>query len=146
MSYLGRFKQGTEVPISVRTVDGSGVAVVPAFVPFAEILGAGGKIDTFELPVKDKAVTTGLFQFGLFLDSNYPVGQYSVIYRYRANSLDRLLEDAFEVIEGGNVAGSVNSTFWWDRPEASYIVFERDDGKIEQGRNPFIVNSEGEFG
>ena len=145
--YLGRFRIGSHVPLVMLALDGSRKTSVPSYQPVAAIWSdTPSLVETVDLVVKSVDVIDGLFGFDLFLGSKYSTGFHDVHFKWKANGKDGINYQQFEIVAGGNSAGSVNATHWWQRPEANYVISLREDGTLVQGRNPYIDNPESGFG
>jgi hypothetical protein len=104
-----------------------------------------------DLPAIDRYVTAGLFSFALSLGSSFlpvPIGNYRVVYTYSLGTYTGLVEDSFEVVDGGNSAGNILSAYYYRTPNTDYLVYQTDngqnigghsvEGRILAGRNPRI--------
>lgn len=92
------------------------------------------------MPIEDRYVLTGWFRSTLFLGRLYATGFYTVVYYYTTNgvTVQGLDTDNFEVVGGGDARGAVIGTYFYDRPEARYIVQGLESGSIIKGRNPTV--------
>lgn len=90
------------------------------------------------MPIEDRYVTTGLFRATLFLGSKYSSGMYDVVYYYKVSGVTFLETDHFEIVAGGDARGACVSTYFYERPEAQYIIQGLESGSIIKGRNPTV--------
>ncbi len=134
---LGRFKLGDFVPLSVLTHGAGDIVYAPAAAPTAIVYdGDGVKVASFALPVVDKGAVTHLFVLPLRLDSTYAVGSYSVAINYTANSIKHLHVLHFEVVGGGDAAGSIISQVFYPRPHARFLVQKTSSFTRRLTKNP----------
>lgn len=139
MAYLGRYQLGVEVPLSVRTTNSAGSAALPAACPSIDVYSDSAKVVSGkQIPISDRYGVTALFRHGLFLSQLYTAGRYEVAYRWVIGSYEGGQVDTFEVLAGGDGDGSVISMYHLRKPQASWIVQQRDSGKIMKGRNPRV--------
>lgn len=140
--FRGRFQLGTEIPLSVLTVNGSNVPSAPTVCPRIEVWSTTAKVVSDKLiPVMDRygtEVDATLFAYNLFLGGGFAAGLYTVYYRYLLGTYEALVEDTFEIVAGGDKDGAVISMYYFDRPQAKYVVMQLDSGKLVKGRNPRV--------
>jgi hypothetical protein len=135
--YYGRFQLGQSVPLAIRTDDANGTPTTPDDVPSARIYKDDGTLVKVQrIPTLDKSGVTGLFLLPLFLSSTFAVGGYRVVYSYTISGSPQVKDDYFEIGAGGNAGGAVIGMFWYDRPQAKFLIQQLDSGKLVQGRNP----------
>lgn len=136
MAYLGRFMQGSRVPLSVLTANAHGTPGWPSTSPLTYVYSDAGLVASIALPAVAPLIAPGLFGLPLFTDQNYTRGRYRVVYRYTLSGTVYGLVDTFEVVGGGDPAGHVVSMTTFDRPEARYVLAQLEAGRLAQGRNP----------
>lgn len=136
MPYLGRYRLGDDVPLTLQCVDASGTASVPTEAPYADVWNASAKIMTLRLPVADKFQATGLFHQLLRLGIDFATGHYRVVYRYLVGSFVGQEVDVFQIVAGGDVGGPVLAMHAYDRADATFIVHQLSSGRLVKGRNP----------
>ena len=140
--FIGRQQLGTELTIGVLCHDASDTPTAPAAAPTIEVWTGTTKLLTGQMiPVMDRYGTTvaaSYFQYNLFLDGKYAAGQYKVLYRYTVGSYVGLEEDTFQVLAGGDADGTITSLIYYSRPQAAFVVWQTDAGKVQKGRNPAI--------
>ena len=90
------------------------------------------------MPITERYVVTGLFRHTLFLGRLYSTGFYTVVYTYTISGTPYASSDNFEVVPAGDARGAAVSTYFYDRPEARYIVQGLEQGLIIKGRNPTV--------
>jgi hypothetical protein len=138
MSYLGRFRQGDDVSLVLFTKNASGVPTLPADCPQAKVWDpTGALVATFQVPIVDRYVQTGIFQQLLRLGPAYVnLGNYRIVYYYLAGTYHGLHEDTFELVAGGHADGAVNAIYFFNKPWAKFLVFALNGGNLAMGRNP----------
>jgi hypothetical protein len=137
--YRGRYQQGEEIPLGVLCYDSSGVPTAPDAAPTLEIYSGGSHILPGKaIPALDKAAVTGLFQHKLYLNEHYPAGLYQATYRWTKGGFFGLQTDTFEVMPGGDATGSVVAMTYLERPQASFVLQQRDSGHLFKGKNPRV--------
>lgn len=138
--YRGRFQLGQEVPLGVLCRNASDTPTNPDAAPLVDIYNdAGSKvISGHRLPLVDRGGQAGYFARRFFLDGRFAVGRYSVVYRYVISSYIGREEDCFEVMAGGSKRGSIIGLYWFDRPQAKFLVQHLDSGQVRQSRNPRV--------
>lgn len=133
MRFTGRYRLGEEIPLLLRATL-AGAPDQPAALPTWEIRSeAAGRpvIDSGRLPADEQGVVTGLFRRRFQLDTDYSVGQHTVVYRWTDTGNNPRCEvETFEIIPGGAPAGSIVSMFAVERPNRMYLLFETDSGRL----------------
>lgn len=142
MSWLGRFQQGDWLPLRIDCRDGGPRSGLPVRPPRALIYRAGTFVASVELPAQDRYADPGNFGARILLDGDFAAGNYLIQYHQNTNGLHRMDTQSFQLVGGGNTAGEATTLQEWRRPEANYIVAQRNDGTIVQGRNPSLSNNE----
>lgn len=138
--YLGRYQLGATLHLELPCRDLNKQAVLPDKPPQLKVFNGTTLVEAKLMPIQDRYVVTGLFRSTLFLGRLYAVGQYQVVYYYHSTATGYygLHHDNFEVVAGGDVRGAVVGTYFYERPEASYIVQGLESGSIIKGRNPTV--------
>ena len=143
--YRGRFRQGEYVPLLCHCRNASDVATVPDNSPLAVIWGPSNtKVESFKIPVAERYTTIGavagaLFAHFLRLGNAYATtGPYQVVYHYVAGTHTGIEVDDFEVVAGGHKDGNVIAAYWYQRPQAAFVVQQYDSGRLKASRNPRI--------
>lgn len=135
--YRGRQMLGTEISLGVLCINGSLVPSAPTAAPTVDIYSASEKILAgISMPPMDRYRTTGYFQHKIFLDGRFSAGQYRAVYRYTVGSYNAVVVDFFEVVAGGNVAGTPIAMYFYRRPHCDWVVQQADSGRIFKRRNP----------
>ena len=136
---IGRFQLGQTLSLLLLTVDGSGTPQVPLVPPWLKIWQGASLILKAEMPIIERFKQTGLFLARVFLGPAFTPALYEVEYTYQIDgSYNGVVTDNFEIMPGGNADGNVMSMYFYDRPQAQFIVQSLDSGKIVQGRNPTL--------
>ncbi len=140
MAYLGRYQLGATVALYRPCQDAARVLTLPDSPPQAKVFSGTTLVEAHLMPIEDRYVVTGLFRLPLFLGRLYSAGFYQVVYYYQtgAGAANGVESDNFEVVGGGDVKGAVISTYFYSRPEATYIVQGTESGMILKGRNPTV--------
>jgi len=127
MSYRGRYQLGDYVTLTFQSVDANGVPTTPTAIPSVQIFDPNGVLQfTLQTPATDQALVTGLFQLRWFVTQG-ALGNWRAIFAYVIGAFSGLIEDTYEVIEGGDPRyGNVISMTYFIRPDADYIVYEVD--------------------
>lgn len=137
--YRGRTQLGKELIVGVRTHDGSEPAA-PTAAPTIEVYSGTARVITpRSIPPLDRyglTVPASLWQYRLLLDGRFDVGGYSVVYRWAVGSYNGVEIDTFEIMPGGHEDGAAIASYFYRRPNASYIVQQTDAGRIIKGKNP----------
>lgn len=138
ISHLGRFQLGATVPLYLPCKNSSGALAVPDSPPQWKVFSGTTLVEAHLMPIEDRYVVTGLFRATLFLGRLYSTGQYNLVYYYKSSGYYGLETDTFEIVGGGDARGAVISTYFYDRPEARYVVQGLESGSIIKGRNPTV--------
>lgn len=137
MAWIGRYQLGQSISLFLVTRNADGTPAVPESPPVASISLPGGTVVLAkEMPVVDRYQYDGLFLLPVFLGGLFAEGLYSVAYQFAVGGLSITESDNFQVLPGGNADGNVVSMYFYERPQARFIVQQLDSGKIVQGRNP----------
>ena len=137
--YLGKVQLGQEITLGVQCRDSAGTPTAPTAAPQIEVwTGTSKVLSGKSIPTMDRYGVTGYFQYNLFLDSRFTTGEYKALYRFTAGSYYGLDEDTFEIVAGGDASGAVISLHCFNRPQAQFLVWQTDGGRIQKGRNPGV--------
>ncbi len=134
--YLGRYQQGTSVPLEIQCFQPKGVRALPDRAPVARMYRDGILVGSQVLPVSDDLAARcgGSYLLG---PGNEP-GLYSVIYWYETGGVPRSQWQVFEVIPGGDMAGPVIAATVLERPDGDQVLAQFGSGVLAVGRDPFI--------
>ena len=138
--YLGRKQLGDSITLSLLTLNGSGVAAMPQYVPVLKVWSNSAQIFSREMPVVDRYNVPGLFYYQLFLGSDFTTGLYHINYWWLidADDYEGSAEDYFEVVAGGDDDGATLAMHYFKRPHADFVVRQTERGDIRAGRNPVL--------
>lgn len=137
--YLGRYQLGGTVPLRLHCETPTHAIVMPDHPPAAHVFdGSNTKQFAGLIPIDERYVLTGSFRYPLFLGSGYTVGHYSIVYYYVISGVMYSKADTFEVVPGGDTHGAVAAAYFYERPEANYIIQALEDGSLVKRRNPTI--------
>lgn len=88
------------------------------------------------MPTVEPSAAPAYFATTLFLDDDFPAGEYAVVYRWVISGTQYSSTDHFEVLAGGHEQGPTVSVVRYDRPHATHLVNKRRGGSLYRGRNP----------
>jgi hypothetical protein len=139
--YLGRYQQGEELPLRVQCVDAAGAPADPAAVPAATVYRDGATptlLETVALAAQLRGVEVGVFGRPHFLGPLYATaGPHKVLYRWQdAGGVAHCLPAYFTLLPGGDADGAVIALAYAERPDARYLIYQTDGGRLVRGRNP----------
>lgn len=137
MAYLGRFQLGATVPLYLQC-RATTTPALPDNPPQYKTFSGTTVVEAHQMPIEDRYVVTAMFRSTLFLGRLYNTGMYQVVYYYAISGTSYATSDNFEIVAGGDVRGAAISTYFYDRPEARYIVQGLESGQIIKGRNPTV--------
>lgn len=136
--YLGRYYVGEIVPLSYQTVNSSGSPTLPDNPPVIDIRSSVGLVRQVKSPILDRYNATGLFLFPLRLDSAFSAGTYSAIYYATAGGFQNLDFDTFQIVAGGDSEGCILTHYYWQRPEATFLIQQTEAENLLLRRNPSV--------
>lgn len=142
MAYFGRYMLGTEIPLSVLTVDADQLPTAPDVPPVLKIWSATTLVLSAQMPVADRFGTTQnktFFIYPLFLGGAYSAGLYDVTFSWDISSFAGVEAGNFEVVAGGHSDGAIIAMTLYHRPEADYVVWQNTAGKLQRSRNPRVT-------
>ena len=129
-TYLGRFRWGDEVDFTVTPTG------PPPALPTATITDASSvTVASFSM-----WVLPGLASFAgsVFLSSAWALGTFTVTCQFSVSGSPVTQVFTFDVVAGGDSGGDVISMYFYDRPEAGYVIAQLSGGLLAQGRNPHL--------
>lgn len=134
--WLGRFQVGQELSLVLRcTLAGAGD--VPSTHPTVEVRDESGFVEQRRVPADDQVGSPGLFRGPLFLGTLYDTGRYHLYFRWLDSVGDPHVEiHDFEIAPGGDSDGAVISMASVERPQANFLLYNTDAGRLIRGRNP----------
>lgn len=139
MAYLGRHQLGNTMPVTVLTVDASNLPTAPDVPPVMKIWSGTTLILSAQMPVADRygtSTNTTLFIYPLFLGASYAAGLYDVSLTWKIGTFVGVEDGTFEILAGGNADGSIIAMTLYRRPEADFVVWQTNSGKLQRGRGP----------
>lgn len=135
----GREKLGADIRIGVQCRDGNRTPQAPTAAPTFRVYTEGGTLVTSgTVPPTERYQTTGLHEFMLPLNALFSTGRQYVRYLYAISGVNYVDVDVFEIVGGGNVAGSFNQLFHLDRPDSDWIIGVTEQGNVSLNRGPRI--------
>ncbi len=137
LGYLGRFQQGTELPVVVQC-EADGSPAWPAAAPTLTVIGPAGVCLDRVMGAGMQGVTAGTFRLSQFLGPAFAAaGLYSLLVRYTdAAGQGRLLTGWFNLLPGGSPDGAVVAMQQVKRPAGQYLLWQTDSGRLVRGLNP----------
>ena len=137
--WIGRYQNGASVPLRLRCRTDDGVPTFPDDPPVAHVFdGSNAKQSVAMMPVEERYIGTGRFKSTLFLNSAYGVGHYTVVYYFMLSGAMKFLEDTFEVLPNGSNSGAITAAYFYERPEANYILQGSEDDSLVKRRGPTV--------
>ena len=139
LGFLGRYQQGQEILLVVACDDGGGEPAWPDVAPTVTFHKPDGSVVFSRVMAADlQGVAEGVFRLPQFLNSEFSAtGPYRVVVRYTDESgRARVLPGHFRLLAGGDADGAVVSMRAVRRPDANYLIFQTDGGRLVRGRNP----------
>lgn len=138
--YLGRRQQGEELPLVVQCVDAAGAPVDPDACPWVSVFRDAEPpvlVESREVPADLRGVESGVFRLPLFLGGLYGTpGRHLVVTRYTVGGVGHAKIETFTLLPGGSPDGAVTAMTFVRRPDATYILYSTDAGRLIRGRNP----------
>lgn len=139
--FLGRYQQGVELPLTLQCVDAAGAPQDPAHDPVVTVYRDASPpvlIQSIPLAADMRGVVTGFFRRPLFLNHLYgTAGRYLVVFRWQdADGVAHSRAGSFTLLPGGSSDGAVIAMAYVQRPDARYLVWQTDSGRLVRGRNP----------
>ncbi len=140
-AFLGRFQQGVELPLVVQCVNATGGADDPTDTPRASVYRDGASpafVETVEMAADLRGVAVGFFRRGLYLDNLYgTAGRHLVLFKWTdSGGVAHCRAGSFVLLPGGSPDGAAVSIKHVERPDASYLLYQTDAGRLIRGRNP----------
>lgn len=137
--FRGRKLLGSEIRLGVQCRDGNRTPNAPTAAPTYRVYTeAGTNVVNGSLPPTERYTTTGLFEYMLPLNTSFSTGRHYVRYAYAISGTNYVDFDAFEVVAGGNTAGTFTSLFFLDKPDSDWVVGITDQGTVSLNRGPRI--------
>lgn len=141
-SYLGTFQLGGIIPLRIHCRDWrTGSSVKPDKAPWVRIINSSGvTVELIKgLGTEDTSNSTGLFlSRHRILDPDYAVGHYSVLYNYLVSGTLYTIHDRFELVDGGDLGGSVISVYSQHHPGIDYVLAHLSSGVLAVGYGPAL--------
>ena len=138
MDYLGRLRLGEFLPVRLNCLNATGVPTDPVEAPLADIFIDTTKIISFRIPIEDKWKTVGQFQHRFFLGAIYSVGHGAVHLTYKIGSTHFAEIQQFDLIAGGDEAGSAIALHHFVPAHADFLLEQTDSGRLLRRRNPRV--------
>ena len=136
--FLGRYRQGEPVVLTLLSHDDDGEAAPPDGPPAVTVYDdAGAKVASGAVPLLDRYRQPGWCGYRLRLGA-LGVGHYGVTFGYSGGGSARLDAATFEVVAGGHADGAVLAMTHYERPHAAFLVHQAESGTRVFGRNPWV--------
>ncbi len=158
LGYLGRYRQGDELSLVIQCVDINGSGAWPIKVtdifsstgisnpPTVTFRGPGGtNVLSRVLPADLQGVRKGVFRLSQYLGTEFATtGSYAVFVRYTRATINSgffatapiVLVGHFWLMAGGSPDGAVIAMRAVRRPNANWLIYQTDGGRLVRGRNP----------
>lgn len=138
--YIGTYQVGREVTYRVHTTNASKTPQAPDEAPLMFLYDANGTTiyGGRSVPSRDYPLKTGLFEGRIFLDERFEVGNYTLRVSWLVSGTEFSRTLCFEVIPASDGSGQVLSMYYFQKPNANYLVQGRDSGRIYKGKNPRV--------
>lgn len=135
--YAGRVPIGGHVffPCACRS---GGALTDPSAAPQLTILDYSGSIAIEARTVPRIGTATGLFGFDEFVGSSYSAGFYHALLAWKIGGSQYGVLIPFEVLPSGDAKGCFTSLYFYDRPQAQYVVGNTESGVLEYHSNPGV--------
>jgi hypothetical protein len=135
--YLGRFQQGTELPVVVQC-EAAGSPAWPLAAPTLSVFGPTGVQFDRVMGAAMQGVTPGTFRLSQYLGLAFAAtGMYGVVVRYTdALGQGRMQTGSFYLLPGGSPDGAVVAMQQVRRPAGQYLLWQTDSGRLVRGLNP----------
>lgn len=139
--FIGRYKKGDWLPLSVQCRDNLAV-VAPDAAPMVNIYSPTfSKVFTARSsPPRASGRRTGLFEIEQFLGSEFSTGIYNVLVTYSKSPKNFADLLSFEVVPSGHQDGSYINLYFYERPHADYVVGQLDGDVLEFRKNPVAAD------
>lgn len=138
--YLGRYQLGEDMPLPLTTVDASNLPTAPDNAPVAQIFNSSGtQVMSGRMPVMDRYGTSTactFFMLPVYLSGDYSAGLYSYVLTWNIAAAPFVETGTFEVVAGGDSNGTVIAMTFFHKPQADFVVYQTDAGKLRRGRGP----------
>jgi hypothetical protein len=139
--YLGRYQQGQELPLLCQCTDVNGVPQDPTQLPGVKVYRDGATPTLIESRVLSpdlRGVEDGVFRLPLFLGGLYgTAGRYIGLFLWVDQaSVVHQIPFCFTLNPGGSADGAVTAMTYVERPEARFLLYSTDAGRLVRGRNP----------
>lgn len=133
--YLGRFQQGQTVPLAVYPVNSLGVPTAPDSAPTLILTDPSSNVVlTTKVPLDGDSFH---FLYPLFLDFSFTtLGRFNIEYSYFISGVQTTVPGSFDLVGGGDGAGTIISLISYTRPDAVYICAQTSSGRLMQGKGP----------
>jgi hypothetical protein len=141
--YFGRFQQGGELYLTVRTTTrGTLNPDTPLSAPFLQIYREASPpvkvLDSSYLAAYQPGLMTGVFRLSVFFGALFTTAdRYFAIVRWTdsgGNGVQAVYP--FELMPGGNSDGAVIAMAEVVRPDARYLLCSTDGGLLVRRKNP----------
>ena len=133
---LGRYRSGQTVTLFLTTENPAAAAALPDAAPSFSVFGpTGTKLLTAAMPLWGASLAP-TFHYPLFLDATFVAGRHLLTYHYNNAGFFGLEEDEFEVAPGGNPQGAALAMHFFHRPEADFVLQQKESGLVVRGKNP----------
>lgn len=130
-TYLGRYRRGTRIPVSVMT------SASPDGCPTAYFYKDGSSTHVKVVSLPGRESDRVFFGLSHYLDGVFEDGHYLIVIRYTISATPTVHYRRFEVI-GGDSQGNVIAINELRRTLGRAVATHREDGRIAMGYKPRI--------
>lgn len=148
--YLGQYREGDEVVVSVRAYESTPPT---GTFPFAEsnpevrIFRTGSTVELvegpFQLAAYESPFFPGYFRLPIFLNALYePTGSYTAEVRWKSTAVNNQIITRycpFEILPGGSADGMITSLAEVVRPDKRFLMCGTTAGRILRRKNPRVA-------
>ena len=137
---LGRVRLGQTLDLFLATENSAGAVAQPDDVPSLSVFDpVGTKILTARMPVWSTLGDKTVFHYPLFLGPLFTTpGRYVILYNYNVGSFFGVEEEDFTVVAGGTDKGASLAMYFFRRPQADFLIQQKESGQVARGKNPSI--------
>lgn len=139
--YLGRYQQGQEVPLLLRCVNADLEPETPQAAPTVKVYRDAAPpvlVETLRMARVEQGEQEGAFRLPRFLGPAYATaGRYLVTFHWLTQDAVAMTRCcSFTLLPGGDADGAVISMYHIERPNARYLIWQTDGGRLARGKNP----------
>ncbi len=134
--YLGRYKVGEIVPVTVVTTPVSEVPTEPDQCPSVIVYSTAGPLDSLRMVIVDRFAVTALFFAPVFVHAEYSAGYHHAVACWKISGSAFEQTFTFCVTAGGHRDGPILALGEMSFPAVSYLLGQTRLGRIRKFKNP----------